>query len=114
MSSRHFLYLLLSLVTWAAVVTPHDAIAGYELVCEGAQPRSQHKAVTVDCSNRRDFVEKLGAAWQTIRRSQIAGSVEDVCWKAYNQAKSMHPSISFENISDSFLARCNMGLSYVN
>ena len=27
--------------------------------------------------------------------------------------KDMHPSISFDNISDSFLMRCNMGLAYV-
>jgi hypothetical protein len=90
-----------------------NAHAGIELVCQGGQSRSEHRAVVVDCSDRQDFIKKLGGAWQLLRKNSIGGSMEDLCWKAYNQAKDMHPSISFDNISDSFLARCNMGLAYV-
>ena len=87
--------------------------AGYELICKGRQARSSHKPVAVDCANRKDFIEKLGMGWRTLRKESIGGSMENMCWEAYSQAKDMHPSISFENISDSFLVRCNMGLAYV-
>lgn len=90
-----------------------NANAGYELVCKGGQARTNHKIVTVDCNNRKAFIDTLGAAWRELRSNSIGGSLEDMCWKAYNQAKEMHPSISFANVSDSFLMRCNMGLAYV-
>ena len=67
----------------------------------------------MNCSDRKDFVETLGAAWRTLRKNSIGGTTEDLCWEAYKDAKDMHPSISFDNISDSFLMRCNMGLAYV-
>ena len=91
-----------------------NAHAGLELVCKGGQARSNNKIIYVDCQNRKEFIDKLGAAWKELRKNSIGGSMEDMCWKAYNQAKEMHPSISFSNISDSFLMRCNMGLAYVN
>lgn len=91
-----------------------NANAGIELVCKGAESRTNHKTIYVDCENRKAFIDMLGAAWQELRKNSIGGSMEDLCWKAYSQAKDMHPSISFSNISDSFLARCNMGLAYVN
>ncbi len=59
-------------------------------------------------------METLGAAWHELRNNSIGGHLEEMCWEAYNQAKDMHPSISFQDISDSFLIRCNMGLEYVN
>ena len=68
----------------------------------------------VKCNNRKEFVETLRAAWMTLRKNSIGGTTEDLCWEAYKDARDMHPSISFENISDSFLMRCNMGLAYVN
>ena len=107
---RRLQFILLS----AAMSTSLSAHAGFELVCKGRQARSQHKVVWVDCANRKDFVEKLGAGWRTLRKESIGGSMENMCWEAYKQAKDMHPSISFDNISDSFLTRCNMGLAYVN
>lgn len=90
-----------------------NAHAGIELVCKGASASANHKTVYVDCENRKAFVDMLGAAWQELRKNSIGGAMEDMCWKAYNQAKDMHPSISFANISDSFLMRCNMGLAYI-
>jgi len=91
-----------------------NAQAGYELVCKGESARSNHKLINVDCSNRKSFIDMLGAAWMELRRNNIGGGLENMCWEAYNQAKGLHPSISFEGISDSFLIRCNMGLKYVN
>ena len=102
--------LMIGLLCFVAV----NAYAGYELVCEGNQKHSSHRIVYVDCENRKEFVDKLGAAWMEIRKNSIGGSIENMCWEAYNQAKDMHPSISFKRISDSFFSRCNMGLSYVN
>ena len=95
------------------IVFVNSAHAGLELVCKGGQQSSQHKTVYVDCENRKAFIDMLGAAWQELRKNSIGGSMEDMCWQAYNQAKDMHPSISFSNISGSFLVRCNMGLAYV-
>ena len=103
-----YLFVLFSL---AFVINAH---AGIELVCKGGQARTNHKTVYVDCDNRKAFIEMLGAAWQELRKNSIGGSIEDMCWQAYNQAKDMHPSISFSRISNSFLIRCNMGLVYVN
>jgi hypothetical protein len=89
------------------------SFAGMELVCKGRSPQSNNKPIYFNCNDRQEFVETLGKAWRTLRKNSIGGSVEDMCWKAYSQAKDMHPSISFGNISDSFTARCNMGLAYV-
>lgn len=102
-----------NLLTCLFLLFTLNANAGYELVCKGGQARTNHKIVSVDCDNRKAFIDMLGAAWQELRKNRIGGSMEDMCWKAYSQAKDMHPSISFSNISDSFLVRCNMGLAYV-
>jgi hypothetical protein len=91
-----------------------NANAGIELVCKGDNPTSPHRIVYVNCEDRKAFIDMLGAAWQTLRRNNIRGVFEDMCWKAYNQARNLHPSISFEGISESFLMRCNMGLEYVD
>lgn len=90
------------------------AFAGFELVCKGGRAQTSNQAIFVDCSNRKEFVDMLGSAWQTLRDNSIGGTMENLCWEAYSQAKDMHPSISFDNISDSFLMRCNMGLEYAN
>lgn len=90
-----------------------NANAGLELVCKGRQVRTNNKVIYVDCENRKAFVDMLGSAWLELRKNSIGGSMENMCWDAYNQAKEMHPSISFSNISDSFLMRCNMGLAYI-
>jgi hypothetical protein len=91
-----------------------NAHAGLELVCKGAQPKSNGKVIYINCQNRKEFVDTIGSAWRELRKNSIGGHLEDMCWEAYKQAKDMHPSISFADISDSFLIRCNMGLEYVN
>lgn len=102
---------LLTFALW--LIISANSYAGTELVCKGHQPQSNNKPIYVNCSDRKDFVETLGAAWRTLRKNSIGGTTEDLCWEAYKDAKDMHPSISFDNISDSFLMRCNMGLAYV-
>lgn len=97
----------------AALLLPLKSFAGMELVCKGHQPQSNNKVVYVNCSDRKEFVETLGAAWRTLRKNSIGGTTEDLCWEAFKDAKDMHPSISFDNISESFLMRCNIGLAYV-
>jgi hypothetical protein len=96
-----------------ALILNSNCYGGTELVCKGRQAQSNNKAVYVNCSDRKEFVETLGAAWRTLRKNSIGGTTEDLCWEAYKDARDMHPSISFDNISDSFLMRCNMGLAYV-
>ncbi len=103
----------LILLSFISTLLVSNAYAGVELVCKGRQPTSNNKVAYVNCSERKAFVDALSNAWQTLRQNSIGGSMEDMCWQAYQQAKDMHPSISFDNISDSFLMRCNMGLAYV-
>ena len=88
--------------------------AGYELVCEGyPPPNSSHKLVYIDCNSRKIFIGTLRDSWLSLRREGIGGTLENLCYEAYTDAKELHPSISFLNISESFLMRCNMGLGYV-
>jgi hypothetical protein len=84
-----------------------------ELVCSGQQTSYGRTSIEVDCSNRFAVVESLKQVWFTLRQNNIGGSLEEMCWEAYNDAKDLHPSISFEGITDSFFMRCNMGLEYV-
>jgi hypothetical protein len=84
-----------------------------ELVCSGQEASYGRTRSEVDCSTRFAVVESLKQAWFTLRQNNIGGSLEDMCWDAYNDAKDLHPSISFEGITDSFFIRCNMGLEYV-
>ena len=101
------------LLIFTCLLIPNLSFAGLELVCKGRQVQTNNKIIYVNCSNRKEFIETLGAAWQTLRKNYIGGTTEDLCWEAYRDAKDMHPSISFDNISDSFLMRCNMGLAYI-
>jgi hypothetical protein len=90
-----------------------NTYAGIELICNGRQPNSTNKPIYINCNDRKEFVETLGSAWRTLRKNYIEGATENLCWEAYKDAKDMHPSISFVNISDSFLMRCNVGLAYI-
>jgi len=83
------------------------------LVCSEQEVRYGKTSIEVDCSNRFAVIESLKQAWFTLRQNSIGGSLEDMCWDAYNDAKDLHPSISFEGIADSFFVRCNMGLEYI-
>jgi len=90
-----------------------SGFAAAELVCIGQQASYGRVSVEVDCSDRFAVVESLKQAWLALRQNNIGGGLEDSCWEAYNDAKDLHPSISFEGITDSFFIRCNMGLEYV-
>jgi len=90
-----------------------SATAGYELVCQGAAPTSANKAIVVDCTDRIKVIDTLGAAWQEVRANRIGGSTEDMCWKPYQKAKTIHPSIPMTGIAQTFFAQCNMALQYV-
>ena len=90
-----------------------NAQAGYELVCKGQQQRSQNKAIVIDCSDRQAVVESLKRGWMTLRSQGIGGSTEDLCWKPYNSAKDIHPSINMSSIAPTFFLQCNMALQYL-
>ena len=85
-----------------------------ELLCNGEKPRLQNqKQIFVNCSNRKEVIDILGWSWQKLRQQGIAGVTEDMCWKPYNRAKELHPSIPFDGIAQTFLKECNMALQYV-
>ena len=84
-----------------------------ELLC-GEKPKLQNqKQIFVNCSNRKEVIDILGWSWQKLRQQGIAGVTEDMCWKPYNRAKELHPSIPFDGIAQTFLMECNMALQYV-
>ena len=85
-----------------------------ELVCKGREPRMQNqKPIYVDCSSRKDVIDILGAAWRELRKQGIGGSTENMCWKPYQKAQEIHPSIRLDNIAPTFFVQCNMALQYV-
>ena len=85
-----------------------------ELLCNGEPPRLQNqKQIFINCSNRKEVIDILGWGWQKLRQQGIAGVTEDMCWKPYNRAKELHPSIPFDGIAQTFLIECNMALQYV-
>ena len=89
-------------------------VLAVQLVCKGQQPQMQNqKPIYVDCSNRKEVIDTLGGAWNELRKQQIGGSTEDMCWKPYQRAKEMHPSIQFDGIAQTFFMQCNMALQYV-
>jgi hypothetical protein len=91
-----------------------DSLA-VELVCKGEQQNDpSQKMVQVDCTNRKAVIDVLGSAWRTLRKEGIGGSTEDMCWRPFNRAKELHPSISMNGIASTFLAECNMALQYIN
>ena len=97
----------------AKVQNPKVQNRGYELACDGYPPQnSPHKLISIDCSNREIFIGTLRDSWLSLRRQGIGGTLENLCWEAYNDAKDLHPSIGFLSVSGSFLMRCNMGLAY--
>ena len=101
--------LLFGHLLWAS-----ESYAGLELVCEGYRQQTNHKPVRVDCSNRKSVVDMLGAAWQELRGNGIGGSLEDMCWDSYQDARKLHPAIGMRpDIATTFFARCNMGLGYL-
>jgi hypothetical protein len=102
-----------SLVVIFMMFNSAAALAGFEMVCEGHSSQSNARVISVNCADRNSFIEALRTGWQLLRANNIGGTLENLCWEAYNQARDMHPSISFRDISDAFLMRCNVGLEYV-
>ena len=105
--------IVLPVLSAMLILSASPAMAGYELICKGSSPTSANKPIVVDCSNRKQVVDTLGAAWREVRANSIGGSTEDMCWKPYQRAKDLHPSISMDGIAQTFFAQCNMALQYV-
>ena len=99
---------------WLSLILVSPVHAGYELVCEGYRPQTNNQAVYIDCNNRNAVVDILKTAWMEIRNN-MGGSVEDVCWRGYNQAKDLHPALGMDaGMANTFFMQCNMGLGYLN
>lgn len=96
------------------ILTLSFSVQAIELVCKGSQQRSPNqRPIAVDCNDRKAVIDALGAAWSTLRKERIGGQTEDMCWKPFNRAKELHPSISFNGIAPTFFMECNMALQYV-
>ena len=90
------------------------AYAGLELVCKGYRQQTNNSPVLVDCNNRKEVIDILGAAWKELRNNGIGGSLENMCWDSYQDAKKLHPAIGMDpGIASTFLMRCSMGLGYI-
>ena len=100
-------------IVFASIVLTSNVFA-VQLVCQGQQPQMQNqKPLYVDCSNRKEVIDMLGAAWSELRKQSIGGRTEDMCWQPYQRAKEMHPSIQFDGIAQTFFMQCNQALQYV-
>lgn len=87
---------------------------GLELVCRGqAQQNSGQRVVEVECANRKLVVDILEKAWVTLRTEGIGGSMEDLCWSAFNKAKEIHPSIDMKGVAPILFMQCNTALQYI-
>ena len=110
---ERFMKFVLPFLSLVLIAFASPASAGYELICKGSQPTSANKPISVDCNDRKQVVDTLGAAWREVRANSIGGSTEDMCWKPYQRAKELHPSISMNGIAQTFFTQCNMALQYV-
>lgn len=89
-----------------------------ELVCKGDQQRFEgQRPIYVDCSNKQQVIDMLGAGWRELQKKGVAAPVADVCWNAYSRAQEVarnyHPSVSFEAPARSFLIQCNTSLQQI-
>ena len=101
------------LFTLTLLFFSHSAFA-IELICKGGQSQMQNqRPLYIDCSNRKEVIDILGAAWQELRKQGIGGNTEDLCWDPYQRAKGLHPSIPFDGIAQTFFMQCNMALQYI-
>lgn len=74
----------------------------------------EHQTINVNCDSRRDVIDILQRAWQTLREQRIGGSLEDMCWDSFKRAESFHPSLGMNpGLASSVLAPCNLALEYV-
>lgn len=66
-----------------------NANAGYELVCRGQQTKSNHIVIYVNCENRQEVEEALGASWQELINKKSAVILQNSCKSSYFEAKAM-------------------------
>lgn len=56
------------LIVFASMLLTSNVFA-VQLVCKGQQPQMQNKnSIFVDCSNRKEVIDMLGAAWSELRK----------------------------------------------
>jgi len=101
-------------VSATALSLASGRLEAVELVCNGGtQQFSGQRQSIVDCASRKAVVDALEAGWQKLREERIGGSTEDMCWKAYQRALELHPSIPINNVAPVLFVQCNMALQYV-
>ena len=89
-----------------------------ELVCKGDQQRFEgQRPIYVDCSNKKQVIDMLGAGWRELQKKGAASHLADICWNAYSRAqetaRDYHPSVSFEAPARAFLNQCNTALQHI-
>lgn len=89
-----------------------NAEAGYELVCRGQQPTSNHRVIYVNCENRQEVEEALGASWQELINKKIAVILQNSCKSSYFEARAMSNLNSV--MAKALFMNCNNGLKFIN
>lgn len=89
-------------------------VLAVELVCKGWPTKYQNqKPIYVDCSNRKEVIDTLGRAWQSVKGQHIGVSDENDCWQPYQKAKDLNPRIQIDGIANSLFMQCNIALKNV-
>ena len=84
-------------------------IHAFVLVCQGGQSIDpSQRAVYVDCNNKEDIVNTLGAAWQFLRKNGADRWAEDMCWKSYSSAQKLYPMQVHPDFGTKLFNQCNI------
>ena len=89
-----------------------NAEAGYELVCRGQQPTPNLNVLYVNCENRQEVEEALGASWQELINKKSAVIFQNSCKSSYFEAKAMSNLNSV--MAKALFMNCNNALKLIN
>ena len=88
-------------------------VSALELVCRGAKNKSQNQRIHwVDCMNRQEVIDTLGASWMLIKDARLGEYNEGYCLTQFQIAKKIHPNLTMSDVNNAFYM-CNIGLEKV-
>ena len=94
-------HVLAAVVALGLAMPVGSVCAGYEFICDGAKPYSQHAVIEVDCSDRTAVLDIL-------RSAGIGGPLGNMCWESYNDIQELHPGIPLKGIAATMFIKCNL------
>ena len=84
-----------------------------ELVCRGAKNKAPNQRVhLVDCANRQEVIDTLGASWMLIKDARLGETSERYCLQQFQILKKIHPNVTMTDVNNAFYM-CNIGLERV-